>query len=53
LMAKYAGYILETVGSFQPIFILAACSYLLALLVVHLIVPRWEPAILARNEGTQ
>jgi len=53
LMAKYAGYILETVGSFQPIFILAACSYLLALLVVHLIVPRWEPAILALDEGTQ
>jgi ACS family hexuronate transporter-like MFS transporter len=53
LMAKYAGYILATVGSFQPIFILAACSYLLALLVVHLIVPRWEPAVLAHNEGNQ
>jgi ACS family hexuronate transporter-like MFS transporter len=51
LMAKYAGYILETVGSFQPIFILAACAYLLALLVVHLIVPRWEPAVLAHSEG--
>lgn len=42
LMAKYAGMILETVGSFQPIFIVAACAYLLALLVVHLIVPRYE-----------
>jgi ACS family hexuronate transporter-like MFS transporter len=43
LMAKSAGWILDTVGSFQPIFIVAACAYLLALLVVHLIVPRWTP----------
>jgi ACS family hexuronate transporter-like MFS transporter len=43
LMSKYAGYILETVGSYQPIFIVAACAYLIALLVVHVIVPRWEP----------
>jgi len=53
LMAKYAGYILATVGSFQPIFIVAACSYLIALLVVHLIVPRWEPAVLAHQEGAR
>lgn len=43
LMAKSAGWILDTIGSFQPIFIVAACAYLLALLVVHLIVPRWTP----------
>jgi ACS family hexuronate transporter-like MFS transporter len=43
LMSKYAGFILATVGSYQPIFIVAACAYLVALLVVHLIVPRWEP----------
>jgi ACS family hexuronate transporter-like MFS transporter len=38
LMAKYAGVILEGVGSYQPIFLVAACAYLVALLVVHLIV---------------
>ncbi|MEG3085107.1 MFS transporter [Sphingomonas sp. PB2P12] len=41
LMAKFAGSILETVGSYQPIFIVAACAYLVALAVVHLIVPRY------------
>ena len=43
LMAKFAGIILATVGTYQPIFIVAACAYLLALLVIHLIVPRYEP----------
>jgi len=42
LMAKYAGYILQTVGSFTPIFIVAGCAYLVALLVVHLLNPRYE-----------
>lgn len=45
LMAKYAGLILEQVGSYQPIFIVAACAYLVALLVVHLIVPRYAPVV--------
>jgi len=42
LMAKYAGYILQTFGSYTPIFVVAACAYLVALLVVHLINPRYE-----------
>ena len=42
LMAKYAGYILDKFGSFTPIFIVAGCAYLVALLVVHLINPRYE-----------
>lgn len=42
LMAKYAGYILQTFGSYTPIFVVAACAYLIALLVVHLINPRYE-----------
>ena len=53
LMAKFAGIILQSLGSFQPIFLVAACAYLVALLVVHLIVPRYAPvdeAMLA--EGT-
>lgn len=47
LMAKYAGMILATVGSFRPIFIVAACAYLLALLAIHLIVPRYDAAMVA------
>ena len=43
LMAKFAGLILETVGSYQPIFIAASLAYLLALLAVHLMLPRYEP----------
>jgi len=45
LMAKYAGWVLQTVGSYKPIFVVAACAYLVALLVVHLLVPRYAPAI--------
>ena len=44
LMAKFAGIILQTVGSFRPIFIVASCAYLAALVVVHLLVPRYDPA---------
>ncbi|WP_454887146.1 MFS transporter [Sphingomonas oryzagri] len=47
LMAKFAGVILERVGSYGPIFAVAACAYLLALAVIHLIVPRYEHANLA------
>jgi len=43
LMAKYAGWVLETFGSYTPIFIIAGSAYLIALLVVHLINPRYEP----------
>ena len=42
-MAKYAGYVLEQIGSYTPIFIVAASSYLLALLVVHILSPRMAP----------
>lgn len=48
LMAKYAGIILERIGSYQPIFIVAAVAYLVALLVIHLIVPRYAPVDPAR-----
>ncbi|WP_336958129.1 MFS transporter [Sphingobium aquiterrae] len=42
LMAKFAGTILETVGSYGPIFAVAACAYLVALMTIHLILPRYE-----------
>ena len=45
LIAKFNGYILQaTHKDYAPIFIVAACAYLVALLVVHLLVPRYERA---------
>jgi ACS family hexuronate transporter-like MFS transporter len=42
-MAKYAGSVLDKIGSYTPIFILAAAAYLLALLAVHILSPKLEP----------
>jgi ACS family hexuronate transporter-like MFS transporter len=42
-MSQYAGYVLEKIGSYTPIFIVASSAYLLALLVIHLLTPRMEP----------
>lgn len=39
LMAKYAGWVLQTVGSYTPIFAFCGVAYLLALGVYHLINP--------------
>jgi ACS family hexuronate transporter-like MFS transporter len=44
LMSLYAANVLQVIGSYTPIFIFASLAYLLALLVVHLIVPRYAPA---------
>jgi nitrate/nitrite transporter NarK len=47
LMAKYAGFILQTLGSYQPIFLFAAVAYLAALAVVHLLLPTYAPVAAA------
>jgi ACS family hexuronate transporter-like MFS transporter len=44
VFAKYTGQVLERIGSYTPIFVVAASAYLLSLLVVHLLSPRYEPA---------
>jgi MFS transporter, ACS family, hexuronate transporter len=44
LMAKYAGYVLENVGSYTPIFLLIGSMYLIALAIIHILIPRMEPA---------
>lgn len=44
IMAKYAGFVLEKIGTYTPIFIVAASAYLVALLVIHLISPKYAPA---------
>lgn len=38
------GAILQATKSYIPIFIMASCMYLIALLVIHLLVPKLEPA---------
>lgn len=43
-IAKLVGYILQSTGSYVPIFIIAASAYLIALLVIHLLAPKLEPA---------
>lgn len=42
-MAKYAGFVLDRIGTYTPIFVVAASAYLLALLAVHLLSPKLEP----------
>ena len=48
LIAKLTGYILQATGSYVPVFLIAASAYLVALGLVHLLVPRLEPAALDR-----
>ena len=44
LIAKVTGYVLQATGSYVPVFLIAASAYLVTLTVVHLLVPRLEPA---------
>jgi ACS family hexuronate transporter-like MFS transporter len=44
LIAKLTGYILEATGSYVPVFLIAASAYLIALAVIHALVPKLEPA---------
>ncbi len=43
LMAKYAGWVLDGIGSYTPIFIVAGTVYSLALIILHLLSPRFKP----------
>ena len=44
LMSKFAGWVLQNYHTYTPIFIIAACAYLLALLWVHLLARDYGPA---------
>jgi ACS family hexuronate transporter-like MFS transporter len=44
LIAKVTGYILEATGSYVPVFLIAAFAYVVALAIIHLLVPNLEPA---------
>lgn len=43
-IAKIAGWVLDSTGSYVPMFLIAGSAYLVALLVIHLLVPRMEEA---------
>lgn len=43
LMAKAAGWILQSIGSYAPIFAFCGVAYLLALAIFHLLNPRYRP----------
>ena len=44
LISTLTGFLLEITGSYLPIFVVASSAYLVALLVVHLLAPRLQPA---------
>jgi ACS family hexuronate transporter-like MFS transporter len=48
-MAKYAGFVLDSIGSYTPLFAVAGSAYFLALLAVHLLSPRLAPARVATD----
>jgi len=46
MIAEVVGYVLQRTGSYALIFVFAACAYLLALAVIHMIVPRLTPVVI-------
>lgn len=47
LISTATGFIIELTGSYVSLFIIAGAVYLLALLIIHLLVPKLEPARIA------
>jgi MFS transporter, ACS family, hexuronate transporter len=48
LFAVIAGWVLQTTGSYTPLFIYCACSYLIAFGIIQLLVPRLERADMSK-----
>jgi len=44
MIATFVGFLLQTTGSYVPVFLMAGSAYLIALVVVQLLAPRLEPA---------
>lgn len=44
IMATYVGHVLERIGSYVPVFLWAGSAYLVALAIVHVLVPRLDAA---------
>jgi ACS family hexuronate transporter-like MFS transporter len=47
LIATAVGWLLQLTGSYMAVFLMAASSYLIALLCIHLLAPRLAPADLS------
>ena len=45
-IAKITGKVLESTGSYMPVFLIAGSAYLVALVLVHLLSPKLEPVTL-------
>jgi ACS family hexuronate transporter-like MFS transporter len=52
LVAKFTGWLLQTTGSYLPLFVLSGCVYLVALTVIQLLTPRLTPATLPLPAGS-
>jgi MFS transporter, ACS family, hexuronate transporter len=44
LISTFTGFLLQTTGSYVPVFMMAGSAYLLALAVVHFLAPHLQPA---------
>jgi ACS family hexuronate transporter-like MFS transporter len=44
VMSTLTGTILQRTGSYVPMFVISGSVYLVALLIIHLLLPRLEPA---------
>jgi ACS family hexuronate transporter-like MFS transporter len=44
VMAQYVGAMLERANDYTPIFVISACVYLIALLIIHVLIPRYSMA---------
>jgi ACS family hexuronate transporter-like MFS transporter len=53
LLAKVTGYVLQWTGSYLPLFIIAGSAYLTALVIIHILNPRLEPAGLGSATGDE
>jgi MFS transporter, ACS family, aldohexuronate transporter len=47
LVSTGVGYLLQATESYAWLFVIAGCVYLLALAIIHALVPRMAPAALA------
>ena len=48
LISKFTGFLLDATGSYVPVFMMAGSAYLIALAIVHMLVPRLEPAAIGK-----
>lgn len=49
-MAQFTGFVLDATGSYYPMFAIAGSAYLIALLVIHLLVPKMDEAEVKTRE---